>query len=352
MSETFSFIPLTDDLAGLINQKANGLYQFLQQFNPECLGQDDEFNHYFKQHHLGYRLFFSIQNSAHILYDSIRLCGKPLDQINAIDYGAGLGTLFLLGGQLGLNRFDYNDHLPDWHHVARNLCTAAGSTIHSYIEGDYQNVTRKATEGGYQYDLVLSRNVLEHIYNPAEFHQVISAHNPEIIIYSTTTANFHNPVMRCYHHYLHRKYENRFYRNQRMLEIKKQFPELDDATALNWARQTRGLGAADFAQAVLQLKNGSTLNPLPDLSTNTCDCSNGVWCEHLLSKKSYRKMIELSGLKMQYTAGYWDTHYKNPAMNLLGKTMNRLIQLLGKENGVWLSPFVNVIALPTKKEGR
>lgn len=352
MSEPLAFIPVTDELSGFINQKANGLFLFLQQFNPECLGQDDEFNHYFKQHHLGHRLFFSIQNSAHILYESIRLCGKPLNQINAIDYGAGLGTLFLLGGQLGLNRFDYNDHLPDWHHVARNLCKAAGSTIHAYIDGDYQNVTQKATEGGYRYDLVLSRNVLEHIYNPAEFHRVFSTHNPNVVIFSTTTANYHNPVMRLYHHHLHRKYENRFYRNQRILEIKKWVPELDDITAAQWAKITRGLGGSDFSNAVLQLKNGGQITPPPDLSTNTCDCQNGVWCEHLIRKYLYKKMIEQAGLQMKYTSGYWDTHYKNPAMNLIGKTMNLFIHLLGKEMGVWLSPFVNIIAMPTKKEGR
>jgi hypothetical protein len=41
-------------------------------------------------------LFFSTETSAHILYRSIMMTGKRIEDITLMDYGAGVGTLFLL----------------------------------------------------------------------------------------------------------------------------------------------------------------------------------------------------------------------------------------------------------------
>ena len=123
------FLNATDKLGELINSKANELFVALNSFDTNSLGIADTYNDYFIRHHLGKRLFFSIENSAHILYEAIKLCNKPVNEINAIDYGAGLGTLFMLGGMLGCKQFDYNDHLPDWQPTAAAVCEMAGISI-------------------------------------------------------------------------------------------------------------------------------------------------------------------------------------------------------------------------------
>ena len=107
------FLECKDPLATLINEKANKLYILLQNFDGTTLLIKDGLKDYFINHHLGKRLFFSLQNSAHIIYESIKKTGKQINEINFVDYGAGLGTLYLLGSLLNLKRIIYNDYLPD-----------------------------------------------------------------------------------------------------------------------------------------------------------------------------------------------------------------------------------------------
>jgi 2-polyprenyl-3-methyl-5-hydroxy-6-metoxy-1,4-benzoquinol methylase len=338
------FMSANDSLGILINTKANELFKGLSNFNVATLDASDTYNDYFIHHHLGKRLFFSIQNSAHILYEGIQLCNKPIHEINAIDYGAGLGTLFMLGGMLGFKRIDYNDHLPEWQPTAAAVCKSIGISITDYVTGDIDAVVKFANEHNLQYNLIVSRNVVEHIYSLPEFYTAIFNHNPSAVIYSTTTANFHNPVMRLYHIYIHKKVERAYYLQQRKDEIKKLQPSIAESKINELASLTRGKGQQDFVTAVNDFVAGKPIGKVANLRSNTCDCIIGVWSEHLLTKTEYASIINQSGFTINFTSGYWDTHYSSAAMNGLAKIFNRLINLMGKKNGVLLSPFVNIAA--------
>lgn len=338
------FIVAKDDLGTLINDKANELFFALKNFNTGSLGSSDTYNDYFIHHHLGPRLFFSIQNSAHILYNAVVLCNKPLSEINGIDYGAGLGTLFMLGGMLGFKRFDYNDYLPEWQVTAEAVCKKLNIVINDYITGDINAVSSFAASQNIRYDIVVSRNVIEHIYSLPEFYSVIFNHNAKAVVYSTTTANFHNPVMRLYHIYIHKKVERLYYRQQRIEEIKKLNPAIlsNDMTSL--AELTRGKGQQDFIDAVSNFTAYKPITVDKSLRTNVCDCINGVWSEHLLTKNEYQGIINTAGFKMVYNAGYWDTHYSSGIKNIMTALLNKIIKLMGVQKGILLSPFVNVAA--------
>ncbi|MFT3680382.1 MAG: hypothetical protein QM791_08900 [Ferruginibacter sp.] len=328
----------------MINNKANELFYTLKSINSSAFATTDNYNQYFLDHHLGHRLFFSIQNSAHILYESVKLCNKPVNEINAIDYGAGLGTLFMLGGMLGFKRFDYNDHLPEWKDTAVVVCNKAGSVITDFVIGDINAVSSFSKAKDFRYDIILSRNVIEHIYSLQEFYEVIFAHNPKTVIYSTTTANYHNPAMHFYHRHIHKKNERLYYKPQRINEIQKLHPSIETNKLIQLVELTRGKGQHDFSEAVNNFIGNMTVNPDSSLRTNTCDCITGVWCEHLLTKKEYEIITAGAGFKMLYTGGYWDTHYSSTLKNLAGKFFNAAISLLGKNKAVLLSPFVNVVA--------
>lgn len=339
----FVFITANDSLGNLINTKASELYEALNKMNSSSFGDEDHWNNYFVHHHLGSRLFFSIQNSAHILYDAIKLSGKNISQLSAIDYGAGLGTLFMLGGMLGFKRFDYNDYLPEWQQTAKAVCDKIGSNITGYITGDIESVISYAAQENIQYDIVVSRNVIEHIYSLQHFYNALYKHNPSSVIYSTTTANYHNPMMRWYHAYIHRKYAKNYQEN-RINGIKKLFPSLPENETKRIAILTRGKGQDDFKIEVNKLLNGELIIKDNNLRSNDCDCETGVWNEHLLTKKEYEKIIQKAGFKMMYTAGYWDTHYSSSIKNVTGHIFNKLIGIAGKKLGTFFSPFVNVIA--------
>lgn len=337
------FINKTDVLANVINTKANELYRQLITLDVEALDTADMYKDYFRKHHLGRRLFFSLQNSAHIIYDSVKKTGKQVNELTFMDYGAGLGTLFMLAGKTGFKQVVYNDYFPEWHQPAKVLCQQLHITIDHYVEGDIASVTAHASLNNILYDIIASRNVIEHIYSLPHFFKCIHAHNSHTVTFSTTTANYHNPVMRWYHIYLHKKWEKISYRNQRMNEIKKLYPSITNEKLTSLVNETRGKGQYDFIQAVHDMMSGKTVEREAGLRSNSCDCITGVWNEHLLSKKEYRAIINEAGFTMEYSPGYWDTHYRSAVMNMAARIMNRIIVLLGNR-GVLLSPFVNVTA--------
>src|SRR5688572_6380559 len=122
------FLPQQDQLANLINERASELHSKLTSLPVEELGLPDHCLYYFKTSHFD-RLFFSIETSAHLLYRSITLQGKPLSDIVIMDYGAGVGTLYMLSTMIGCKTVIYNDFLEEWRFSAFKIAEALRITI-------------------------------------------------------------------------------------------------------------------------------------------------------------------------------------------------------------------------------
>ena len=215
-----------------------------------------------------------------------------------------------------------------------------------FIEKDFHEVATFAKANNYTYDLILSRNVVEHIYDLSDFYHAIARHNPKAVIYSTTTANFHNPAMRLNHYWIHKKNERTFYKQQRMDAILAQWPDISSTQLTVLTELTRGKAQHDFTDTIAQYKAGLSIKKDITLRTNTCDCTHGVWCEHLLSKKEHLQLMKNAGLQGIVTAGYWDTHYALKPANWAAKIFNFSIKLLGPKKGIYLSPFINIATRP------
>ncbi len=342
-SSDIHFLKEEDSLAILINKKASELFLTLQNFDASSLDIGDSFKEYFIQHHLGKRLFFSIQNSAHIIYQSVKKTGKKIEDISITDYGAGLGTLYMLAGMMNFKKIVYNDYLPDWRDTAASICNALKINIDGYITGDIDAVLNYGVSEGFVFDIIASRNVIEHIYSLPFFFEEIYLHNPTTVIFSTTSANFHNPAMRLKHYLLHKKIERTQYLPYRKKILQQEWPEITDKQLAQLGTITRGKAKKDFLTAIADYKNVRPVTVVPFLRSNTCLPDSGYWCEHLLPKSAYKTIINKAGFSMEYTAGYWDTNYASPLMNLLGKFLNNLIGLFGKK-GYFFSPFVNIVA--------
>ncbi|MGG9972420.1 hypothetical protein ACQ33O_11560 [Ferruginibacter sp. SUN002] len=342
-SEKIVFLEVKDELSKLIDSKANELYHLLKKFDASSLQTTDFFKHYFTDHHLGQRLIFSIQNSAHILYHAIKKSNKHVSELNIVDYGAGLGTLFMLGSMLQIKRFVYNDHLAEWKNNAALICTALNIPVTDYIVGDITDVIKYAETENFSFDIIVSRNVVEHIYSLPDFYAAVYEHNNGAIVYSTTTANYHNLATRLQHILIHRKIENKHYSVNRKKAIQKINPSFSEKQLMALVSLTRGKALSDFTEAVDDFSKNKTVTKVPYLKTNTCDHETGVWVEHLLSKEAYREIINHAGFSMEYSAGFWDTNYKNSFVNLCTKSLNKLIKILGNK-GYLLSPFINVVA--------
>jgi len=337
------FIDFKDDTARLINDRANHLYQKLLQLDISDTDIDDFGKYYFANHHTGTRLFFSVQSSADIIYRSIKKTNKPIADLSFIDYGAGLGTLFLLAGMVGFKKVYFNDYFPQWAGYAKTICNKLGITIDDYISGDIDAVINYGKANHVHFDILASRNVAEHIYNLRDFYSKLYQSGITSLCYATTTANYHNPAMRLKHYWHHYQVERKFYKKQRADYIKELIPAVNADDLHQLVKLTRGKAFVDFTNAVDCYFKKQPIPQVEFLRTNTCDCKTGVWAENLITRSNYADIIQSAGFTFEYTAGFWDTHYKYGVMNFMAGILNRLIKITGKK-GYWFAPFVNITA--------
>jgi hypothetical protein len=339
----YTFIDHGDELSAVINKKAGELFQQLNGFDVQGSGIDDFGKYYFATHHTGKRLFFSIESSADIIYRSVKRVGKDIGDTSFTDYGAGLGTLFLLAGKMGFKTVFYNDLFPVWCDNAKIICKQLSIPVTDFIAGDIDALINYGKNNTIHFDIIASRNVIEHIYRLRSFYSKLYESGLTTVCYATTTANYHNIAMRIKHYRYHGKMEMNVYRKQRETEIRKWVPGINEKDCAELVKITRGRAFTDFTDAVNLYLDKKPVPPVEFLQTNTCDCITGVWAENIITKNNYTDIIEKAGFAIDYSAGFWDTHYKYGVVNLITRSFNSIIKILGKK-GYWLSPFVNVVA--------
>ncbi|MBC7828797.1 MAG: hypothetical protein H7122_13690 [Chitinophagaceae bacterium] len=339
------FLPQQDELSHFINSHALALYQQLQSIRVEDLKLDTHYLEYFRSSHYK-RLFFSIETSAQLLYRGIVLKKKPASDIVIMDYGAGIGTLFILAKMIGCKKVIYNDLFEDWKYSAQEILRALGMNVDEYIVGDIDSTLEKLATKQIQCDIIASRNVMEHIYKIDVFFAAIHKHQPTAIIYSSTTANYYNPATHIQHVMMHRRYESVFLQQRKEL-IMKNSPSLSASVIDKVSKKTRGLGADEFSKVAIDPESYNHLYPVKKVYTNTCDPYNGVWAEHLMPFSQYRMLIG-SQYSIRFEPGFWDTHYNRRIMNVLAGIFNAVIRM-NKTIGIMLAPFIYVIAIPRQK---
>lgn len=347
MTKKINFIDVGDNLSQQINDEAGRLYSEIKTLNVDSLEMDPFCRNYFKECHSG-RLIFSLRCSAHIIYESVKLQGAAIHAITFVDYGAGLGTLFMLAARLPFKAVIYNDHLKIWCTSASVISERLNLKISHFIEGDIDELISFCKQQHITPDIISSRNVIEHIYNLNEFFSRIGETFPGVIVYSTTTANLHNPAMHLKHILLHRSVENKYFIEQRKQLITARIKDISQTQLDKAIRLTRGKALKDFDNALDEITRTGTVMQPRNLRSNTCDSITGVWAEHLLSKRDYEIITAGAGFTLLYQPGFWDVNYKNAFMNIFSKIMNSLIRISG-DSGVLFSPFVSVIAVRRKK---
>lgn len=339
------FLPFDDDLGRMINSAATDLYGRLVKVDANKLGMPEHCLIYFSSSH-SRRLFFSTETSAHILYRSIQLTGKPPADVALMDYGAGVGTLFLLAKMIGCKKVIYSDHLEDWKISAELIANAIGVTIDHYIVGDIDACLDQLDQLNIQCDIITSRNVVEHIYSLDKFFSSLYKKQPGAIIFSSTTANKKNPAAAIKHRLWHRKWE-KIYRGKRLVAIERQSPGIAVFRKQKLASATRGLAVAELENAINDFRKTGRLPDPNRFGSNTCDPSNGVWAENLLSLSTYRQLINESRYMVSFAPGFWDTHYKIQYLNRAAHFFNRIISR-GGIIAMMLAPFIYIIARPKK----
>jgi SAM-dependent methyltransferase len=340
------FLPHTDELAADINRECAYIQNAINELDVDSLPMEDFYKWYFKKCHLT-RQIFSLRTSAKLLYDSLKLLNKPLKDVCMLDYGAGLGTTYLLAKRIGVGKVIYNDLLPEFANPAIEVDKALGITMHDYIIGDTERTCKQVLAKGYKVDLVISRNVLEHIYSLPAFFALMHQYLPQAILYNSTTANYNNPLAHLQHIYLHKKVLSHA-ANTKVAYLTEHCPQLDKDKATLLAKQSPILNGEDLLVKAKQYLASSILPPKSTEGTNVCDAT-GNWREHLVPFSLYRQHAKQYNLS--FKGGIWDVHQSNIAMRIVGRLMQGITNMLGSY-GYIAASFVYIICIPKEIQGR
>lgn len=336
------FVKPIDSLSRLINDNAEKLYHKLEALPLEQLKLPKEAEaYYIKCHHE--RKFFSVQTAAVLLYRSLTLKGTAVEDTIVMDYGAGVGSLYILAKMIGCKKVIYNDIREDMAEVAEIIAKALDVNIDLYIAADHVGTIQQLNENNLSCDIILSRNVVEHIYDLDDFYGSMHEGQRDALIYFSTTANYHNPAMLWYHKRLHKKCEKEYAPVRRAI-IENKLKRLSEQELNQLTIATRGLAMYDLDESIENYKNHKTL-PNPDKHyTNTCDANTGVWAEHIIPVNDYERIIVSKGYKLTILPAFWDTHYSSSLKNIFGKAMNMVSGMLGDKLGLKTTAFIYVIA--------
>jgi len=262
-----------------------------------------------------------------------------------MDYGGGMGTIFLLGKMIGCRRFVYADIREDMKIAAEKVSIYLGIPVDYFLVGDHRQVCAELERLQLQCDIVLSRNVVEHIYDLSDFYACFRAAQPEATLFFSTTANYHNPAMRWYHKGIHKRFESHYFERRRQI-IRAHRPDLKEDENQALAMATRGLAMEDLRQAIDRYSESGVLPDPGRHYSNTCDPDNGLWQEHIIPYRDYLSITAAAGYHTEILPSFWDTHYRNPLKNLAGGVLNRLMRYTGKWMALRLSPFIYIVTQP------
>jgi 2-polyprenyl-3-methyl-5-hydroxy-6-metoxy-1,4-benzoquinol methylase len=338
--KSIEFIKLKDELSKIINEKCNEIFHLIANTDVEALDIDPFYKWYFKKCHFE-RPFFSLKTSAKLLYDAIKVSGKPYYEVSLIDYGAGVGSLYVLAKMIGCKQVFYNDYDAKFAQMAMEIDTIFGVKMDDYIVGDSDITFKQMREKGYELDIVMSRNVIEHIYDLENYYHDISSNYPNAIIVSSTTANWNNPLAHMQHVYMHLKNKKAIMKAK--VDYIKDVYKIEDQHFLDYIfKNWQTAGGQEIDLAIKEFQNNGTIKVFAPNYTNICN-EYGVWSENLLPYQTHKRFAK--DYELDIKPGIWDEDYSCSIINLFTKKINLLI-LKSDKFGCFLSSYIIFFSKP------
>jgi SAM-dependent methyltransferase len=270
-----------------------------------------------------------------------------------VDYGGGTGFLALLAKELGIGTVIYNDIYDVSCHDARFIADSLQLVADSYVCGDVDELLNFLLKERIHCDVVMSYDVLEHIYNVESFLQkLITSLNGPSTILMASAANNRNPIIRKNLAKMHSRYEYKerpkepghkgrdtlraFYTVRKEM-IENYAPEMSKKEVEVLAKNTRGKAREDILACVDEYERRKSLPARPTHPTNTCDPYTGNWQEQLLEFDWLKGVLKRQGVTAKILPGYYGIN-SHPIKNLLGLGLNLFISKYPKI-GLGVAPF-------------
>ncbi|HOZ79123.1 MAG TPA: class I SAM-dependent methyltransferase [Ferruginibacter sp.] len=281
------------------------------------------------------------------------LAATNTKNISLIDYGAGNGILGLLAKHCGFKKVYCNELSADFLHAAKQLAAAMKISLDGFIEGDIEQVKQYFTAN--TLNVIVSTDVLEHIYSLEHFFATIKEINPAMITVMSTACNPANYFKTREFKMLQVKDElygggpgdNTLFGETAMepfINTRKKIiadfgaSQLSPEQVNELAIATRGFRKDDIEKAVGKFISDKIMPVLITHPTNTCDPMTGSWSERLLEFEEYKRIYSHAGFEVKFYDGFYNEYESSFKCKLLF-AVNKMIPLTGHR----LSPFVILV---------
>ncbi|MFN4811321.1 MAG: methyltransferase domain-containing protein [Bacteroidota bacterium] len=353
-------VPVEPSVELRFNEAVLSLHQKLKVLDVEQLNVSAYSKKYFKDYQR--KLQYSLEACAFILMHALADAKKQLSEITIVDYGAGTGVLAMLAKEVGFGRVIYNDIYDVSCRDASLIAHAAAAKADDYICGDVSSLCTYFKQGNYTCDTIVSRNVIEHIYDlEAHFKQLSAIPSDKLNLFFATTANINNPLTVWYTQRIQRMLEFKGMANKwgkerdttkpflisRQEIILDVMPSIEQAALHQIAKATRGLMKSEIEEATKSYMKNKQINVKPASGCNTCDPYTGNWAEHLLPIETYEQLFKQNGFSFSAVSGFYNTNYAKKWLNLFTPLVNMMIKILGHK-GTYLSPFIGLKGVAKK----
>lgn len=303
-------------------------------------------------------LSYSVNLGWQILESGLKKSDKPTDKITIAEIGGGTGIISLLARWLGFGKVIYSDTYEQSCIDFEVISNALGLKPNDIVCGSIQEIAAKYKN---EIDLIVSRDVVEHIYDPGlffkqsieNFYGAVMVHNTSANIYNIFKMGYFKKIQE-----LDEKYGNpnqfkpgdsvdSFY-EMRYKFIHSNFSKLPEKTIEKLATNTRGKIYHDIYTEVENYIETGRIPELLSHPTNTCDPANGNWTEHLLTFEEYNSFVESLGYKTEWQFAPYDewrnTGLKKAALKFLNKLINN-----SERQAKWIAPAVIMVSVPYYK---
>ncbi len=322
----------------------------------EQIGSTQYDQAYFSHLQLYLPYYVSIYSS--LLEKALVRTNKTICNLSVIDYGAGSGMLGNFLKFIGVGQVFINDINESCVHGCKALASALNLELDGYIQGDIASLSQI----NQPVDILISTDVIEHIYNPEHFLKEMKLFQPYMVAFFTTASN---PFNRIKVHQL-RKLQHRDefmnsadvlsntehhfrtpYFERRSELLKEYYPALSGEEVKLISSKSRGLRKEDFFKlAESYLLDGSLPDNAPE-KYNTCDPETGNWTERVLPAGAFQTFADKFGYVFKLEPGFYNAWAESPA-GWLKKMLNRFI-LHFPAVGKYIAPYIVLIFTPEKK---
>lgn len=344
--------PDNPELVQKIATATTRLHEKLATLDPDRLDISKYNLKYLRQYQL--KLRTNLQKFGYILAWGLAENGKPLRHTVLLEYGGGTGMLSLLAKECHIGTVIYHDIYDVSCVDAETIGQATGNSADHYVCGGIDEVKDFLKRRSMSCDVMVSSDVIEHIYNTEEFFlKLPSLSSERLSIAMSSHANPHNPVVsrlltkkQVQVEYEDREYfpghkkrdSLRSYLTMRR-DIVRQCSNgsLSNDEVEKLARMTRGMIDADIRSAVFTYLDSKKMPTPPSHTTNTCDPSTGNWADRLVDPHELMSGLAKAGLNVKVLAG----RYGKPngfVKQMLARLLDLLITVVDNQS-LKLAPF-------------